>query len=176
MKCLMSLNQRETILSALPAPGFMLEWGGGGSTGWFLEHMAAGSQLLLTVEHHAGWAGAMRAEYQHHASWRLRHLPSTLEVGQNATHWEECPAGLAEYINPVALADADVVLVDGVARSACLAAAIATGKPGRVVYLHDVQRDWYEWPLRAFADRIRHRRGIDPTPGDYPAKLMEIRL
>jgi hypothetical protein len=172
----MALNQRETILASLPDHGFMLEWGGGGSTGWFLDHMGGG-QSLLTVEHHAGWAGTMWDAYRHHAHWQLKRAPGTLEVGQNATHWEECPAGLTDYICPPALADADVVLVDGVARSACLAAAVATGKPGRVIYVHDVQRkDWYEWPLRVYADRIVHRRVIEPAPGDYPAKLMEIRL
>jgi hypothetical protein len=171
----MSLNQRETILSALPEPGLMLEWGGGGSTGWFLDNMKA-HQRLVTVEHHAGWAGTLRQEYWQHPHWELRHIPPTLEVGQNATQWEECPAGLADYVYPAEVKAADVVLVDGVARSACLAAAIATGKPGRIIYVHDVQRPWYDWPLNVFADRIQHRRVIEPTPGDYPALLMEIRL
>lgn len=175
MKSLLADNHRDLILSQLPAPGLMLEWGSGGTTEWLLERLKP-DQRLLTVEHAAGWASEVRSICSTYPNWVLEVCEGALEVGANATHWEECPAGLADYICRPEVAEADVILIDGVARGACLAWACANAKTDAVIYLHDMQdvrAGWYDWSLRL--PRINHWRVVKHD-GTYPAMLAEIRL
>jgi hypothetical protein len=195
MKPLLALNHRQLVLDSLPAGGTMLEWGCGGSTSWFLAQMEGGGhsclpaeegghsclpQKLISVEHDEGWLGQCEA-HNHSRPGRERWTPllkrSTLPVGRNATHWEECPAGLERYIcplSPAELASIDVFLVDGVARAACLATVALYGSSGAAVYCHDLHRNWYDWILSA--PRFVDRQLIDADAGEYPPPLWSAKL
>lgn len=174
MRCLMSLNQREAIAAAIPSRGSMLEWGCGGTTLWLLQNLAA-AQHVVSVEHHAGYANEVRGACQGFANWRMIEASGgSIEPGRNATPAEECPAGLTDYVCAVSaevLATFDVFLIDGVARGACLCNVLLNAKPGAIVFLHDVQRDWYQWAIDAGRRRLREFAIIAPTPGDYPSLM-----
>ena len=128
----MGLAHREVILSRLPENGHMLEWGAGGSTLWFREHLKEG-QHLTTIEHNATWAkrigGCLLFETD---------LPI---ASQKA---EIHPGGEPPYLwSHDFVAGYDVIVVDGVLRNACLHRATALLNPGGHIFLHDAQRDWY---------------------------------
>lgn len=167
----MALNQRQALLKALPVRGAMLEWGAGGTTLWLRERLMTG-QSLTTVEHDADWARKFGGDVD---NWRMLYRPPTLAVGANATHFEECPAGLADYVCRPEATAADVILVDGVARSACIAWALAVAKAGARIFLHDAtmaRRGWYEWALRL--PRIAAREAIPADEGEYPPDMLVI--
>lgn len=173
---LMADNQRRAILAAIPPGGSMLEWGGGGTTRWLLENMAA-DQSLITVEHDREWSQRVASNCGTFGNWTLLLREPTQEVGRNATPFEECPAGLHWYIDPdpVGLQHLDVFLIDGVARGACLANVLLNARAGARVFLHDhssdKRADWYAWALRAGRRRIGESEVIEPDEGEYPSPL-----
>lgn len=178
MRCLMSENQRQAILSAIPASGRMLEWGSGGSTLWLADRINP-AQSIISVEHEPEWAREVAGAIGKRTNWNLILARGALEVGRNATQWEECPAGLGAYIDPGisgSLRAIDVFLIDGVARGACLMNVLLKAMPGAVIFVHDTQRDWYEWAIATGAGRILSRERIDPTPGDYPSVMTKLVL
>lgn len=180
MRSLMADNHKSLLLAAMPADGTLIEWGSGGTTRWLLENMQP-TQRLVSVEHHPDWAEEVYRACSQWPNWTLHRMPSVLPVGENATHWEECPAGLSHYICGDAVREADVILIDGVARGACLAWACAVAKPGATVFFHDVagtavdRVPWYAWAM--WLPRVQNgRRFIHPSDGSYPPSLLEVRL
>ena len=125
----------------------VLEYGGGGSTLWFLDH---GCQVT-TVEHNAQWARRIgRAAKGVPGSLLLLHHPrpyhrATFPLPANA--W-------------------DIVIVDGRDRVKCTAEAIRVCKPGGLVVLDDSSRNKYAKAHARFqlAGFTSERFGIDkPT-------------
>lgn len=174
MRCLLAENQRYAILASVPPNGRMLEWGTGGSTLWFLDHLDP-AQQLIGVEHDAGWYMQVTARAGDRANYSPRLHEAHFGAGENATPWEECPAGLADYIHPTPLSDIDVFLIDGVARGACLANVMLNGKSGARVFLHDANRaGWYDWAQRL--GRATDVQVIKAADGDYPPDLWTCRL
>lgn len=180
MTPLLALNLRQLILSHLPASGLMLEWGCGGSTAWFLTNMRD-EQRLVTIEHDADWLGQCKNLCGEHQRWTRRLTPGSLPIGKNATQWEECSAGLADYVCATEAATADVILIDGIARGACLAWAAMNAKSGACVYLHDVANakdvdgkpvdrlPWYAWAMNS--PRILEPQIVPAATGEYPPSL-----
>ena len=169
MRCLMAENQRRAILAELGPNDSLTEWGSGGSSVWFAENMTQG-QSLYSIEHDRQWFQRMvevrvarQLWHWHPVYFRVNH------EGKNATPAEECPAGAFHYITKIPVAG--VVLVDGIARGACLATLAAMRFPG-VVFLHDANRDWYEWATSLFSKR----QIIKATTGDYPPDLLRLEL
>lgn len=111
----------------------VFEYGGGGSTLWFLDRGAD----VVTVEHHAGWAGELRGAVDG-PRWQL------LE--------RELDAGGADYggaIEQFADETFDVVLVDGRERARCALTAAAKVRPGGWLVVDDADRERYAAALTA---------------------------
>lgn len=114
-------------LSLRVGPGSrVLEFGGGGSTLWFLDRGAS----LITVEDHEGWAARLAASVGSATSWELRHRP--VEGGAYAAAADDLPDS-----------SLDVVLVDGKVRPACIRAVVGKVRPGGVLLVDDVDRPEY---------------------------------
>jgi len=117
----------------------VFEYGGGGSTLWFLERGAT----VVTVEHHPAWAGVLRQQITSR-SWTLLERPAD--------------DGYADYVAAIeAYPDQffDIVVVDGRERARCVAASTAKVRPGGVLVVDDVDRERYRdaldatgWPRR----------------------------
>jgi hypothetical protein len=169
-KPLMALNHRREILDSIPKGGSMLEWGSGGTTLWLLRNLKP-DQRMASVEHSLKWSSFVNGFAQKIAPCQYSHLyrPVSHE-GENATPFEECPSGCDSYIHaPPHLDSFDVLLIDGIARGACLARALIQGFEG-VVYVHDVHRDWMDWILRM----VEHVEIIHAEEGEYPPPLAKM--
>ena len=164
-RVLMAENQLSFIMSSLPPGMSLLEWGAGGSTLWFLDHLLPG-QSLVSVEHHAGWSQRVKDETSGDERHRLILAP--FPAGKNATSAEEIPAFGENYLWPeVDWSEIGAVLVDGVARGACLAVARQLVRPGVKVFLHDSDRPWYSWAKKLWPEG----ETIAPEKDDYPRDL-----
>lgn len=108
-------------------PGaLVLEFGGGGSTFWFLDRGAS----VITVEDHDDWAALLAAEVGSRPEWELR--CRVVEGGAYASAADDLPDG-----------SLDLVLVDGKDRPACIRAAARKVRPGGLLLVDDVDRQEY---------------------------------
>ena len=169
---LMARNQANAIVESINKE--MLEWGSGGTTIYMLQRLKDG-QRLTSIEHHPEWAGKVVdaakkvLTEEQYARWDYRLIEGG-SVGQNATPFEECPAGLSEYIGGAGdIAKYDTILVDGVARGACLATVACKAGLSTTVYLHDAERPWYQWAQALFFTGS----AIPADEGEYPPLLWK---
>ena len=162
MRCLMAKNQRDYILSHVGK--HLLEWGCGGTTLYFLQNLKG--RKLTSIEHHPEWYAKVKAlcDYDNH-DFRLI---QGNHIGVNATPFEENPSGLHDYISFKA-ENVDTILVDGVARSSCLTMAYVK-YPKATVFLHDANRDWYNFAV----DLFPYKKIIEPEKDGYPPLLIKL--
>ena len=151
----MAKNQRDYIISH---GKHLFEYGSGGSTVEFCKRLK-----VTSVEHDAKWYGKMPKIDGHEYILRERQMNVV-----NVKTAEENPLGLNDYITESLRHPQDMVLVDGVARGACLAYLKSTFDGP--VFLHDAQRDWYDWAISLYP---RHEE-IPADDGDYPPLLVKL--
>lgn len=130
----------EELEAVVCAGSRVFEYGGGGSTLWFLDRGA----IVVTVEHHRGWAADLERSIDSH-NWTL--------LARSVAN------GPAEYVDAVSSYPDDwfdVVVVDGRARGRCIARALPKVKPGGLLLVDDIHRKKHaanavrdvEWPRR----------------------------
>ena len=124
------------VLEAAVVPGArVFEYGGGGSTLWFLDRGAS----VVTVEHHPDWARTLRSVIDNR-DWTL------LERGL-----EDDAQAYVEAISEFPDGEFDVVVVDGRERVRCALAALDKVRPGGLLILDDIDRDRYAPALEGIA-------------------------
>ena len=127
-------------LAAVIGPGSrVFEYGGGGSTLWFLDRGAE----VVTVEHHDGWADQLEQTISSPA-WTLLRRPSDDRYADYVGAIDEQPDD-----------SLDLVLVDGRERARCAARATSKVRPGGLLLVDDIDRERYHaavdaigWPRR----------------------------
>jgi predicted O-methyltransferase YrrM len=105
----------------------VFEYGGGGSTLWFLDRGAH----VVTVEHHPGWAAQLR---------------NTVDVDRWTMLERSLDGGATDYVDAIAEFEDesfDLVIVDGRERSRCAMAAMDKVKPGGWLIVDDADRPRY---------------------------------
>jgi hypothetical protein len=117
----------------------VFEYGGGGSTLWFL---AQGAEVV-TVEHHPGWADELGRRV---GSDRWTLLQRSADDG-----YADYVRAIEDYPDD----SFDVVVVDGRERARCLTAALPKVRPGGLLVVDDADRERYHaamdatgWPRR----------------------------
>lgn len=168
MRCLMGEAHRQCILAACQDGARILEWGMGGTTAWLARRLP-GTAHLTSIEHDPRWFAEVQAQVGSNARCDLRLRPSSAPPARNATIDEESDAGLTDYITAGGEKLYDVIVVDGVARNACLEQAARLLAPGGRVYLHDAQRPWYDRGKRHF----RELEVVGTCP-DYPSPWLWV--
>lgn len=155
-------SQIVAVLEAVQ-PKVVVEWGAGGSTRGFLARSPF-VQRWVSVEHDAAWAGNVqdflrdpRLEVHHVAAAEPEPPPAGGDAARHATllQWrlraESDRSLFANYIDlPRQLGlQPDLVIVDGRARSLCIAEGFDLLRPGGVLILHDAQRPEYHAAMHA---------------------------
>lgn len=166
VKVMMHPEELQELLVAVNAlrPGStILEYGSGGSTSIFANHLAE-TNTLCSVEHDKGWFDTVTTRLEGHANGaRITRILAPLSFHQGlwkfARPEEEMAAGLAHYIwapenNPEGWdwKTVNLMLVDGIGRGACLAALRTKLNPGTTVFLHDYpgRENWYDWAVHLY--------------------------
>ena len=175
-----SIDHLHIILGALPENGTLLEIGSGWSTVWFAERLTP-EQHLVAVEHDPEWWGKIipLVAKNHQVEYLLREREMKegppVSYGQYGTAHRENPAGLSEYIHAFPYTEADVILIDGIARGACLAAALCFAEGGSHVFLHDAERrSWYDWSWEFAGPTVEMI--IHPPGVGHPAEMLECAI
>lgn len=158
----------DEIVNSVPVEGLLLEWGSGMSTVEAARRFrdAGQNQMVCSVEHDPAWAELVTKrllaenlmDFGRVVLARIDRPVAPMEAGWH----RENPAGLEDYlIGPVPLLTEGLaplgvgrsprrvatVLVDGIARGACLAVLASFAPAGLSVFLHDAERPWYTWAL-----------------------------
>ncbi len=166
MRTITGQVHRERILKHFSPGCRILEWGSGGSTLWFADRLPEGA-TLISIDHDASWHKNVREKIGHRANVRLCLFPPTGQMGRNATIEEEDSAPVQPYVHAMDGERFDVIIVDGVARNACMEAACRLLNPGGTVFLHDAHRPWYDAGKAHF---LAH--GTVGSCPEYPSPLL----
>lgn len=166
MRILIGQAHRERILKFITPGTRVLEWGSGGSTLWFADRLPIGA-TLTSIDHDAGWHAITRSRVGERLNVQMLLCPPDSPLGKNATIEEEDPSKLDEYIHAADGKEFDVIIVDGVARVACMERARHLLGRGGVVFLHDAHRPWYD-SGKAFY--IEH--GTVGSCPEYPGPIL----
>jgi len=112
-----SYDARRTLSELLPSSAVVLEFGSGNSTIWFAKHYGA----VDSVEHDALWhafvSKAIRTHSLNNVSYYLHQEPEYARFAETAGK---------RY---------DLIMIDGIVRSACAATALQRVKPDGIIYL-----------------------------------------
>jgi predicted O-methyltransferase YrrM len=135
-------------LEAIVRPGSrVFEYGGGGSTLWYLDRGA----VVVTVEHDQEWATALDRSISSDR-WTLVRRPLA--------------DGYANYANAISSYPDDwfdMVVVDGRARPRCVRRARAKVKPGGLLLVDDVYVEKYAAAAKGVAWPRRDVVGLAPA-------------
>jgi hypothetical protein len=139
----------------LPPDALLVEWGSGGSTCKWLE-LLTGNQKLISIEDDLVWYEKVdRATKAHFGplpveKFELFYAPEKYNINRRKGELsEEMPFGTENYINPrFDIFDASMYFIDGIARSACMAAIMINHrKKNPVILWHDYvgRSDAHNW-------------------------------
>lgn len=152
----------KQFLSDMKPGTKFIEWGSGGSTTLFIDYFA--DKKLISIEHNEAWYDKVNEalnDEPNRENFHYLFIPpkQPLDFYGYGIPKEENPTFNDEYINPetafedVSIWDADVYLVDGISRGACLATVFAKAKNrNATVFIHDHagREDWYRWAVNLY--------------------------
>lgn len=166
IEVMMSEQDLAPLVSTLKIyahPITVLEYGSGGSTSVFADHLGD-QHRLCSVEHHKGWYETVGNRLANHpASDRITRILAPLSFHTSlwkfARPEEEMGAGAEHYIwaperNPEGWnwSNVGLAFVDGIARGPCLAYLRTRLSPGTPVFVHDYtgREVWYDWAVNLY--------------------------
>lgn len=163
------INLISQIVDNLHDNAKIVEWGSGGSTMLFLSKLKP-NQKLISIEHNQTWFDKVDQETKDNPK---RSQLTQVFIPLDADLWgygipsEENPCFTNNYTNPekshdVSIFDADLILVDGIARGACLATVRSKLSNNKaIVLLHDysdgkhsssfIRTEWYQWAVNLYS-------------------------
>lgn len=163
MAILMTEVEPEYIFGLLPEDGTLVEWGCGGSTVYFLDHLKE-NQYLVSIEHNADWYNKVSELIKDHPNIDRHvflYIPSEVPNPYYGRAEEDMGCGLTEYICPDIdlINSADVFLVDGIGRGPTAAFLSRRTKESAHVIIHDYKgrETWYDWAANCFD----HQKKLD---------------
>lgn len=177
----LEIDHIQNEIKNMPEDGIMVQWGNRGEVCAWLEVLGE-KQRLISIEHDEDWFNRVnRAVRNHFGEVVENYLPLHVEARYiehtYGTPLEEHPMGADDYIFPSNkdIFNADVYLIDGIARATCaLAVLLKHKKKNPVIFMHDyVGREaWYSWATQFFHIEIIG----DVTKKDRESSTSLIRL
>jgi methyltransferase family protein len=150
-------------LRVRPRPLRAYEYGSGASTFWLARRF----DEVHSVEHHRGFGEMMAAELASWSTVTLQIVEPTPSTAPEIPSGKEGHGGydFADYVCSIDKVDGqfDLVVVDGRARQACLAAAVGRLRPGGIVVLDNSMRRRYRPAIKSSGLFERRYRGLTPT-------------
>jgi hypothetical protein len=155
-------------------PVRVFEYGSGASTFW----LAKRATEVHSVEHHRGFGEMMARELAPLPQVSLRIVEPVPSAHPAIPSAKEGHGGLdfSDYVESIEEVPGkfDVVVVDGRAREACLAAAVGRLAPGGIVIFDNSMRRRYRRAIRASPVFEERFRGLTPTL-PYPDQTSILR-
>jgi predicted O-methyltransferase YrrM len=153
----------EKWLSARPNPARVFEYGSGASTVW----LARRAGEVHSVEHHRAFAELMHGELVSHPNASVRVVEAVSSPRPVVPSSKEGHEGLdfAEYVAAIdeVPGSFDLVVIDGRAREACLAAAVGRLADDGLVVFDNSRRRRYRAAIARSGLQERVLRGLTPT-------------
>lgn len=158
-----AITTMDEWLAARPTPATVFEYGSGASTVW----LARRAGQVHSVEHHAGFAEQMRTELAGHPNVSLRVVEPVPSPDPAVASRKEGHEGL-DFTDYVAAIDDvpgtfDLVVIDGRAREACLAAAVDRLAEDGLILFDNSRRRRYRDAIRRSGLEERVFAGLTPT-------------
>ncbi len=155
-------------------PVRVFEYGSGASTFWLADRASE----VHSVEHHRGFGEMMARELAPLSQVSLRIVEPVASDHPVVPSAKEGHGGLdfADYVSSIegVPGDFDVVVVDGRAREACLAASIGRLAPGGIIVFDNSRRRRYRRAIEAAPVVEERFRGLTPTL-PYPDQTSILR-
>lgn len=156
------------------SPVRVFEYGSGASTLW----LARRASEVHSVEHHRGFGEMMATELDQFDHVTLRIVEPVPSERPRVASAKEGHQGLdfADYVAAIDAVpgDFDLVVVDGRAREACLAAAQSRLAPGGIVVFDNSRRRRYREAILASGMLEQRFSGLTPTL-PYPEQTSVLR-
>lgn len=144
-----AIDAVDAALAATPQAR-VFEWGSGASTLW----LATRAGEVVSVEHDGDWARMVQERLDQRpegARVSLRHVParSAGTIGSRKRGFED--QYFDDYVAAIRAVEGqfDLIVIDGRAREACLAAAVSRLAPGGRILVDDFKRARYRAAARA---------------------------
>lgn len=150
------------------------EWGSGASTIWLAKRVAS----VRSVEHHRGFGESMQAALADLRRQRPE-VDARIDIVEPAASSDPAVASrkeghdgldFAAYVGQIEVVAAehggrhfDLIVVDGRAREACLAAGLDHLAPGGLIVFDNTKRRRYRQAIAASGVTERRHRGLTPT-------------
>jgi predicted O-methyltransferase YrrM len=173
-----AIDAVDEWLAARDRPVRVFEWGSGASTMWLANRV----DRIDSVEHHRGFGAMIRTELEQ-GTWRAEqrtlHIvePVPSETPEIGSHKEG--AGRLDFAVYVGHIDEiggefDLIVIDGRAREACLAAALPHLAPDGLIVYDNTLRRRYRRAIEASPVVESVHRGLTPTL-PYPDQTSLLR-
>jgi hypothetical protein len=169
-----SIDAVEAWLRARRRPIRVFEFGSGASTLWLAQR----ADEVHTVEHHAGFAARMRAEFAKHSNISPRHVEAPASDRPRVASGKSGNRGFdfADYVATIDRVGGtfDLIVIDGRAREACLRASIPHLAPDGLIVYDNSRRRRYRRAIEASGLTERRLTGLTPTlPYPEQTSLLE---
>ncbi len=146
-----------------PGPVRVFEYGSGASTLWLADR----ADEVISIEHHAGFAGVMQPALaaRTEVSYRLIEPRRTSTPSIGSAKPGHQGLDFADYVAAIGAEPGtfDLIVIDGRAREACLAVAPARLAPGGVIVFDNSHRSRYRRAIGSSPVRERRLPGLTPT-------------
>ncbi|NPD03255.1 class I SAM-dependent methyltransferase [Nocardioides sp. zg-1308] len=145
----------------------VFEWGSGASTLW----LAARARSVHSVEHHPGWAAVLAPRLPDNVDLRVVEAERTSSPVVASAKPGHAGMDFARYVAAIddVPGDFDLVVIDGRAREACLARAVARLAPGGIIVFDNVDRRRYREAIDRTLEGAGERLSVTMTRGLTPA-------
>lgn len=152
----------------------VFEWGSGASTIW----LAARAGSVHSVEHHAGWAAQLSPRLPDNVTLRVVEPVETVTPVVPSAKPGHAGLDFDDYVSAIddVTGDFDVIVIDGRAREACLAAAVERLSPEGLIVFDNVDRRRYVDAIDTLGSRVSvtMTRGLTPAL-PYPTRTALLR-
>jgi predicted O-methyltransferase YrrM len=150
-------------LAARPVPARVFEYGSGASTVW----LARRAGEVHSVEHHRAFAELMQAKFVGHPNASVRVVEAVPSARPVVSSQKEGHQGLefAEYVGAIedVSGSFDLIVIDGRAREACLAAAVGRLKQDGLIVFDNSRRRRYREAIARSGLQEQVLAGLTPT-------------